>query len=146
VFDPKDIVAIERNVRDFAFAVAAKDCAGIAATFADDGRLTNMSKSLGREDVETVGPAAIQALFESFLPHMNFVHPMVQTRVLSIDGDRAKAETMIQETMCAPDGTVIIYFANYDDDLVRTAQGWRFASRTGVPRATVMPQATAQML
>lgn len=145
MFDPKDIVAIERTVRDFAFAVAAKDCAAIAATFADDGRLTNMSKSLGREDVETVGPAAIQALFESFLPHMTFVHPMVQTRVLSIDGDRAKADTMVQETMCTPDGTVLMYFANYEDELVRTAQGWRFASRTGVPRATVIPQATAQV-
>lgn len=146
MYDPTDIVAVERTVRDFAFAVAARDSAGIVATFAADGRLTNMSKSLGREDVETVGPAAIQALLESFLPRMTFVHPMVQTRVLSFDGDRVKADTMVEETMCTPDGTVLMYFANYDDELVRTAQGWHLASRTGVPRATVIPHATAQVL
>ena len=132
-----DILAIQRCALDFAFAVAKADCAAIGACFAEDGRLTNMSKSLGRDDVETVGPAAVEEIFASFLPHMGFVHPMVQTRVLQIDGDKASAETMIQETMLDPAGNTVMFLALYDDELVRTDKGWKFARRTGVPRAAL---------
>ena len=46
-----------------------------------------------------------------------------------IDGDRATAEWYLSETAGTADGASFAFTGTYQDELVRTPDGWRFARR-----------------
>jgi hypothetical protein len=64
------------------------------------------------------------------------IHAISNSEV-TLDGDRAKAKTLVNNPMCilsdGADGkktqTIFTVYAYYHDDLVRTDQGWRIAVR-----------------
>jgi hypothetical protein len=61
---------------------------------------------------------------------------------LEVNGDRAKAVTMIKE-LCRPKGDtgkMLIVMGDYTDDFVRTPNGWRFARRDLSTRAFTFVQ------
>jgi len=141
-----DIVVIQQVALRFSTGVTLCDTAMIASCFAEDGIMTNMSALLGRDDVEIAGPANIKALFDSFLPHLDMVQQMAQTLVTEIDGDKAQAQTMIREILRVPGGETTFFMAIYQDELVRTGDGWRFSRRTTQPTATFVPQGELTVL
>jgi 3-phenylpropionate/cinnamic acid dioxygenase small subunit len=61
------------------------------------------------------------------------IHRM-SNQVIGVDGDRAEARSYVDGLILAPDnnsGVNAVGF--YDDDLVRTADGWRVARRRFTP-------------
>ncbi len=52
--------------------------------------------------------------------------------LIAIDGDRATRVCTLMVLQPLPDGgTVVTNRGRYEDELVRTSEGWRFASRVG---------------
>ncbi len=52
---------------------------------------------------------------------------------IQLDGDRAQGRTLVSNPMCIRDAegkqTIFTVYAYYEDELVRTAEGWRIAKR-----------------
>lgn len=94
----------------------------------------------------------IRAWLEKALaPFQVFVHYISNTTV-ELDGDRAKTRTYVLNPMGFPnpDGSLHLFTvgAYYNDQLVRTAEGWRIAERVeehaflegSLPEALQIPQ------
>ncbi|MCG5434003.1 nuclear transport factor 2 family protein [Mycobacterium sp. MYCO198283] len=62
-------------------------------------------------------------------------------QVIDVEGGRATARTYVDAYILAPDSTAGVNAVGiYDDELVRTAGGWRVASRRFTPvRVTAVP-------
>jgi 3-phenylpropionate/cinnamic acid dioxygenase small subunit len=68
--------------------------------------------------------------------HATAGHTMhrMSNQVITVDGDRAEARTYVDGLIMAPDnnsGVNAVGF--YDDEMVRTADGWRIARRRFTP-------------
>ena len=52
---------------------------------------------------------------------------------IELDGDSARGRTLVTNPMCTRDSegkeTIFTVYAYYEDELVRTAEGWRIAKR-----------------
>lgn len=94
--------------------------AELAACFADDGILEYFGE-------DHIGPDAIAAKLSAGTgdPRRTFVRHHITNPLVEVDGDNATARSYFAVTSNAgPD-----HSGTYDDQLVRTAHGWRFARR-----------------
>lgn len=104
----------------------AKDFPGYAALFAEDGEwcgVGNFGAIKGRETI-------LRFMTETFgTPDTKpCVHLMTNFRI-RVTGDTATSWsrwTLIEDHGAGP---VLVYAGHYEDDAVRTAEGWRFARR-----------------
>jgi len=58
----------------------------------------------------------------------NTLHRM-SNQVVAADGDAATARTYVDALILGPDGSGVNAIGYYDDELVRTADGWRIGKR-----------------
>jgi len=73
----------------------------------------------------------------------NLRHYMTNIRI-AVDGDRATCRSFLLMTSTKPgELPANVMAGTYDDELVRTAEGWRFASRTVTLDGAVAREATA---
>jgi len=84
-----------------------------------------------RPPVEHVGPAAVGAFIDGAIERFAFFEFVaLNVRVLrDADPDRARVRTYMCELRQDHAGTPSRAFGLYQDDVVRTADGWRFARR-----------------
>ena len=59
----------------------------------------------------------------------NTMHRM-SNQVVDVNGDSATARTYVDALILGPDGSGVNAIGFYDDELVRTADGWRISKRT----------------
>lgn len=59
----------------------------------------------------------------------NTLHRM-SNQVAAVDGDAATARTYVDALILGPDGSGVNAVGYYDDEVVRTADGWRISKRT----------------
>ena len=59
----------------------------------------------------------------------NTMHRM-SNQVIAVDGDTATARTYVDALILGPDGSGVNAIGFYDDEAVRTADGWRISKRT----------------
>ncbi|MFI5507696.1 nuclear transport factor 2 family protein [Mycobacterium sp. NPDC051804] len=59
----------------------------------------------------------------------NTLHRM-SNQVVAVDGDAATARTYVDAMILGPDGSGVNAIGYYDDEAVRTAEGWRISKRT----------------
>ena len=85
-----------------------------------------------REPMEHVGPAAVGAFIDGAIERFAFFEFVaLNVRVLrGADPDRARVRTYMCELRQDHAGTPSRAFGLYQDDVVRTADGWRFARRS----------------
>ena len=121
-----DHIAVQRLVHRYADAVVHRDAAQWGRCWAEEAKW-----DLGRgRQVE--GRAAIVELWQSAMAGMAAV---VQNVVngdawLAADaGDRAHGRWYINERFRRANGVAAILLAHYDDDYVRSADGWLFTNR-----------------
>jgi uncharacterized protein (TIGR02246 family) len=106
-----------------------KDFEGVGACFTEDGQATFAGERLAP------GRAAIVAYLQPLTDHVTTVgtQHIVGTVWIRLDGDRATARsyTTVHVVRPAAGGTheVVHRGLSYDDTLVRTDEGWRFAER-----------------
>jgi hypothetical protein len=80
--------------------------------------------------------AEIKAFLGASLPFFTRTQHMMGLPLIDLDGDVAHARTSCNNPMIStkPDGSVSVWLIGlwYDDDLVRTADGWRFSARNQI--------------
>jgi 3-phenylpropionate/cinnamic acid dioxygenase small subunit len=63
-------------------------------------------------------------------------HHQITNQEIEVDGDRGHMRSYVQATheMADDPDTLLILWAIYDDEMVRTAEGWRISRHTLEPR------------
>lgn len=117
-----DEAAVRALIERYSDAVFRRDAADWGACWAADAQWTLMG-------TEVAGREAIVALWTQAMARFRFVAFFAQPGVIVIDGERGTGRVWTHEVLEAADGTVTRPIGRYDDDYVRTADGWRFAAR-----------------
>jgi ketosteroid isomerase-like protein len=119
-----DEIEINRLLAAYSHAVMRLDPVGSAAVYIEDGVLSAFNGP------DIVGRATIEATFVKVFAPVRFLIQNCGSCVIEVDGDRARASSSVSELLQNKGkDQVSCCFGNYDDDLVRTADGWRFAKR-----------------
>ena len=114
--------AIERMIMDYAAANDAGDWEQVAAMYAEDGR---MNRPTAPENF-VEGREAILAAFQA-RPARTSRHIVANIRV-DVTGEEATAKSQILLFTAAGQPPLV---GTYEDKLVDTPEGWRFAERRG---------------
>jgi 3-phenylpropionate/cinnamic acid dioxygenase small subunit len=84
----------------------------------------------------------IKTFLGASLPFFTRTQHMMGLPLIDLDGDTAHARTSCNNPMIStkPDGTVSVWLIGlwYDDDLVRTLDGWRFSARNQIRSYTIL--------
>jgi 3-phenylpropionate/cinnamic acid dioxygenase small subunit len=124
-----DRLAIQELVVRYAWAIDTKDWAALDTVFLPDAWLDYSSNPGG-----AVGHyPEIRAWLEKSLAPFPVTQHLVTNIDPTVDGDRATCRTMVYNPMGAAtrEGPLHFFFlgGRYDDELVRSADGWRIAKR-----------------
>lgn len=117
--------ALRRLVALFADAAVHADADAFAAVWADDGRWTIAAPI----DAAFDGRAAIRDGFAGLMARWEFLVQAPQYGLLDVAGDAATGRWLVREVGRSAGGAGQQNYGLYDDRYVRTAEGWRFASR-----------------
>jgi uncharacterized protein (TIGR02246 family) len=121
-----DRLAIHDLLATYWRTVDESDPEGFANTFTEDGVLTNYSGS-------TRGRAAIAEWLDGYMPvKEGNRHTSVNTLVTEVSDDEATVWSYMLVIGAYPPRVNTPYLsaiARFDDRVVRTAKGWRFAER-----------------
>jgi ketosteroid isomerase-like protein len=129
-----DIVAINHLAASYAEAMCRFAVDEAVKTYADDGVLCSPTTD------DAVGRAAVAEVIGRTVSGLDFVFQTVHQGLVHVDGDAATATFPITEwARRTHDGRGILFLGVYHDDVIRTADGWRFARRRLVPRIMGRP-------
>jgi ketosteroid isomerase-like protein len=119
-----DEIEINRLLAAYSHAVMRLDAAGSAAVYTEDGVLSAFSGP------DVVGRVMIEKVLRKVYAPLRFLIQNCGSVVIAVDGDSARASSSVSEFVQYQDKDPLsCCFGNYDDELVRTAEGWRFARR-----------------
>jgi ketosteroid isomerase-like protein len=131
-----DIIAITHLAAAYSEAVSRGEIDEACEVYAPDGILSSPTTE------DAVGPAAIAAVIRATTEPFDFIFQEVHTGLVRVEGDRAVARFPITEWgRRRHDGRGTQFLGVYDDDVVRTPDGWRFSRRRLVPRTLGKPEA-----
>lgn len=121
-----DTLAILGLQADYARAADSFDPACYAEVFTEDGILDasrcGFAVAVGRADIaETMGNA--------FRQQTHNIHMTMNQRVLSVEGDRATGFAYFFQRSILKNGGRTEFCGRYDDEYVRTAEGWKIRRR-----------------
>jgi ketosteroid isomerase-like protein len=120
-----DWLEIQQTINLYHQAGSLGDLEQMVATFTPDG-VWEFTQSGRRFE----GRAAIHEAAVGFTAALEYVAQINAPALIFVDGDMARASSSIRETAkYAGRDEGIEAFGVYEDRLVRTAQGWRFAQR-----------------
>jgi ketosteroid isomerase-like protein len=120
-----DHFAIQQLINTYSFTASNGQTAEMAATYAEDGVWEVPDIGLKCE-----GHAAIKAAGEGVTSTIEYFVQLNSPAIIRVTGDRATAQSVIRECGKYKDKQVALEVLGlYDDELVRTADGWRFACR-----------------
>ena len=119
-----DEIEISRLLAAYSHAVMRLDPVGSAAVYMEDGVLSAFNGP------DIVGRPAIETAFVAVFAPVRFLIQNCGASVIAVDGDRARVSSSVSEMLQGKGSDQLsCCFGNYDDELVRTADGWRFAKR-----------------
>jgi hypothetical protein len=131
-----DRLMIADLIARYAVVIDNRDFDALDALFTPDARI----------DFSTFnGPVGdlteIKAFLSSTLPFFTRSQHMMGLPLIDLDGDTAHARTSCNNPMISeqPDGRTSVWLIGlwYDDDLVRTSDGWRFSARNQIRSYTI---------
>ncbi len=118
----EDELAIRSLVARYSDAVARRDAADWAATWAPDGEWQIMGRAVqGREEVT--------ALWSKLIGGLSFVLQLANGGLIELDGDRATGRWYITEHGKLEDGSALLTLGVYHDEYARGPEGWCFQRR-----------------
>lgn len=120
-----DRLDIRDNLSRYTYGCDTKDMALIASCFTPDATI----------DYDSLAPfddgvAGFLRMTEGILGQLASTQHFVGNLDVVVDGDRAHRTSYVQATHVAADGRMFVGAGRYDDDLIRTEDGWRIAART----------------
>lgn len=115
---------IQQLANAYSHAVMRLDGVAAAQVYADNGVLSAF------RGPDIIGRAAIADALVMTLEPLRFLSQTCAAGMIEINGDTARASWSVSELLQHKDKEPLsCCFGNYDDDLVRTPDGWRFARR-----------------
>lgn len=123
-----DKVAIREVLEAYAFGLDERDFAAVEGVFTPDAELDYTSTSAW------VGtPAEVIPVIEKTLSNFPVCQHHLTNCRISVDGDTATANTYLWNPLAMEGGAnMLLVGGRYDDELVRTDEGWRISKRTFV--------------
>jgi len=122
----EDEAEIHRLAARFSDAVNTRDLAAFADLWASAGAVWIIGPPLASR---AEGREAIVAMLDRLYQIERYFMQMTHSGVITLVGDHATARFIIREHGRG-DGTYYENLGVYNDDLVREADGWRFAKRS----------------
>ena len=117
----RDELDIQRVISDYAWACDNGDWGLLKSIFTDDAQLdytTTQGPAGGRDE--------ICAWLEQSLSQVEWIHHVVSNFQIDLDGDRAKVRAMFHCSVQIPGAPdVVVTGGYYDEDFVRTPDGWK---------------------
>lgn len=121
----EDQHAIQRTLNAYSQATSAGEWEAAIATYRPDG-----AWEVPHLPLRVAGHAALRETMAMLGGAMDYVVQLNSPAVIEIDGDTARARSAIRECgKTAGKDEGFEYFGLYEDDLVRTPEGWRFERR-----------------
>ncbi len=114
--------AIRNLINAYTDAATRLDAKAGAETYAEDGVLV-------ANGIELRGRAKIERAFARNYGASDLIFQMIQPGPLEIRGDRAFARSWIRAWNRLKGEVIRDILGLYQDELIRTAEGWRFARR-----------------
>ena len=125
----EDILAIRALADRYSDAANRLDPAGMADVYAPDGELVAFGNAFKGRDT-------IRKVFDDTCNSMDFINQACTGAVIEVAGDRATSRWTITEfTKGKQQEKLALFLGTYEDEVVRTAEGWRFARRILTRRA-----------
>ncbi len=121
-----DELAIRSLAAAYTDAVNRRDGEGMAAVYCEDGILHAPAAGAPVQGIEKLRKR-FKRLVEQ---EREFLVQMTHSGVVEIDGDRAMARWWFSEIKRPAGGSFEMIVGVYQDEIIRTAAGWRFAKRT----------------
>lgn len=123
-----DEVEIHRLAASYSHAVMRLDGEAAASVYTADGVLIAFHKP------EIRGRVAISEALTATLGQLEFLTQTCAAGIIDVAGDAATASWTVTELLKRPDEDALACcFGSYEDHLVRTGEGWRFARRRFQP-------------
>jgi ketosteroid isomerase-like protein len=119
-----DIVAIHRLAVSYSEAICRGEIDEAVLVYAPEGVLSSATTS------DAVGHEAIAATIRAATASFEFVFQTTHAGLVHVDGDRARARFPTTEWAKRAEGKALQFLGIYEDEVVRTEVGWRFARRT----------------
>lgn len=120
-----DRQAIVDVTHRYCWSLDSRDLAGLDAVFLPDATAELLSPVL-------VGREAIRARIASAIVPLDATQHTVTNHMITVDGDRATCRCYLHSQHVREIGegpSTYVVAGRYEDELVRTAQGWRIAFR-----------------
>jgi ketosteroid isomerase-like protein len=122
--ETEDRAAIQHLAQQYADAVMRVDADDWTNTWTEDGAwyLPGMDQPIQGRDV-------LKPMWTQTMAGYPVVFHWVQPGLIEIDGDTATARFYVQENIKDGDGNTFRVVGVYDDEVVRTDEGWKFKVR-----------------
>jgi hypothetical protein len=131
-----DRLEIQDLIGRYALAIDGGDFDALDELFTDDARIDFSTFNGPIGDL-----AEVKTFLGASLPFFTRTQHMMGLPTITIDGDTAHARTSCSNPMISTkrDGSVSVWLIGlwYDDDLVRTPDGWRFSARNQIRSYTI---------
>ena len=122
----EDELAIRSLAAAYTDAVNRRDGEAMAAVYSEDGILHSPAAGAPLQGIEK-----LRKRFKRLVEvERELMMQLTHSGVVEIDGDRSTARWWFSEIKRPTGGTFEMIFGVYQDEMVRTAAGWRFAKRT----------------
>ncbi len=109
------------------------------SVMASQGKVREMAETYATDGIwsvpgiglEVTGHAAIIAAGQAVTSKLDYIVQLNSPALIKVEGDRATAQSMIRECgKYAGKQVALEVLGRYEDELVRTVEGWRFARRS----------------
>ncbi|MGI9625060.1 MAG: nuclear transport factor 2 family protein [Acidimicrobiales bacterium] len=121
--DLQDIHDVGQVIIRYATSVDKRDFDRYGSCFTEDAEISGFSSGdvVGRDNWVSFVVKALEAF--------RGTHHQITNQEISVDGDTAHMRSYVQATheSADDDSSLIILWAVYDDELVRTSQGWQIS-------------------
>lgn len=126
-----DIFEIQRLANDYCWFADTHDVDGILSLFTADGVMD--AEALGMETIR--GEESLRKFYDTIIPLHEYSQHLSGTHRVDLDGDKASGTSYYLMHGAVKGAGPISAAGYFEDQYERTADGWKFSSRRGVPLA-----------
>lgn len=124
-----DEIAIQQTLNRYSEGASRGDWQQLMSTFTHDGIWEIPAMKARYQD-----HAVIQQVMSAFVGQMAYFVQINSPAIITVQGDRATARSIIRECGKFSDrDEALEVFGRYEDELVRTTDGWQFSRRVFHP-------------
>jgi uncharacterized protein (TIGR02246 family) len=118
----EDTLNIQQLYARYSDAIMRNDAETFGSCWSDDGYWLLLGN-------EYRGKEAIVEAYSNSVKGTDFILHLAMSPLVSIDGDKAKVRSQVQEILHFSGGGAMLILANYNDELQKVDGQWLFAAR-----------------